>query len=78
MISAVLLILRPRQVKIFFLLQAFSAFYFVMNFLNLTSEQSPVALDKVASTIESFCARPWNEVSSAWDSGLGLQGGKSC
>jgi len=70
--------LRPNQVKIFFLLQAFSAFYFVMNFLNLTSEQSPVALDKVASTIESFCARPWHEVSSACGSGLGLLRGKSC
>ncbi|KFU91464.1 Ectonucleoside triphosphate diphosphohydrolase 1, partial [Chaetura pelagica] len=45
---------------------AFSAFYFVMNFLNLTSEQSPVALDKVTSTIESFCARPWHEVKTAY------------
>ncbi|NWR71100.1 ENTP1 diphosphohydrolase, partial [Centropus unirufus] len=45
---------------------AFSAFYFVMNFLNLTSEQSPTALDKVASTIESFCARPWHEVKTAY------------
>ncbi|PKU31369.1 ectonucleoside triphosphate diphosphohydrolase 1 isoform x3 [Limosa lapponica baueri] len=44
---------------------AFSAFYFVMNFLNLTSEQSPVALDKVTSTIESFCARPWHEIGSS-------------
>lgn len=70
--------LRPSQVKIFFLLQAFSAFYFVMNFLNLTSEQSPVALDKVASAIESFCARPWHKVSGAGGSGLGLPGGKSC
>ncbi|NXT76058.1 ENTP1 diphosphohydrolase, partial [Zapornia atra] len=45
---------------------AFSAFYFVMNFLNLTNEQSPVALDKVASAIESFCARPWHEVQTAY------------
>ncbi|NXX38706.1 ENTP1 diphosphohydrolase, partial [Tricholaema leucomelas] len=45
---------------------AFSAFYFVMNFLNLTSEQNPVALDKVVSTIESFCARPWNEVKTVY------------
>ncbi|XP_010280837.1 PREDICTED: ectonucleoside triphosphate diphosphohydrolase 1 isoform X2 [Phaethon lepturus] len=45
---------------------AFSAFYFVMNFLNLTSEQSPIALDKVASVIESFCARPWHEVKTAY------------
>ncbi|NWH22077.1 ENTP1 diphosphohydrolase, partial [Grus americana] len=45
---------------------AFSAFYFVMNFLNLTSEQSPVALDKVASAIQSFCARPWHEVKTVY------------
>ncbi|NXE72809.1 ENTP1 diphosphohydrolase, partial [Cochlearius cochlearius] len=45
---------------------AFSAFYFVMDFLNLTSEQSPVALDKVASAIESFCARPWHKVKTAY------------
>ncbi|XP_067156193.1 ectonucleoside triphosphate diphosphohydrolase 1 isoform X5 [Apteryx mantelli] len=47
-------------------LQAFSAFYFVMNFLNLTSEKSPVALDKVASAVQSFCARPWQEVKPAY------------
>ncbi|XP_010211413.1 PREDICTED: ectonucleoside triphosphate diphosphohydrolase 1 isoform X1 [Tinamus guttatus] len=41
---------------------AFSAFYFVMNFLNLTNEKSPVPLDRVASAIQSFCARPWQEV----------------
>ncbi|OXB75470.1 UNVERIFIED_CONTAM: hypothetical protein H355_016531 [Colinus virginianus] len=41
--------------------QAFSAFYFVMNFLNLTSEV-PFTLDKVASAIQRFCARPWHEV----------------
>ncbi|XP_009080561.1 PREDICTED: ectonucleoside triphosphate diphosphohydrolase 1 [Acanthisitta chloris] len=45
---------------------AFSAFYFVMNFLNLTSEKSPLALDKVTSTIKSFCARPWHEVKTAY------------
>ncbi|XP_063261620.1 ectonucleoside triphosphate diphosphohydrolase 1 isoform X1 [Prinia subflava] len=45
---------------------AFSAFYFVMNFLNLTSEPNPLALDKVISTIESFCARPWQEVKTAY------------
>lgn len=53
----------PAQVKIFSLLQAFSAFYFVMNFLNLTND-NPFALDKVASAVQSFCARPWHEVSS--------------
>lgn len=61
----------PSQVKRIFLLQAFSAFYFVMNFLNLTSESSPLALNKVTSTIESFCARPWQEVSCACCSRLG-------
>ncbi|XP_073210795.1 ectonucleoside triphosphate diphosphohydrolase 1 isoform X1 [Lepidochelys kempii] len=41
---------------------AFSAFYFVMNFLNLTTEKNPVPLDKVTSTVERFCSRPWHEV----------------
>ncbi|KAF4791383.1 ectonucleoside triphosphate diphosphohydrolase 1 [Turdus rufiventris] len=45
---------------------AFSAFYFVMNFLNLTSESNPLALNKVTSTIKSFCAQPWQEVKSAY------------
>ncbi|XP_015144106.1 ectonucleoside triphosphate diphosphohydrolase 1 isoform X4 [Gallus gallus] len=40
---------------------AFSAFYFVMNFLNLTSDD-PFTLDEVASAIKKFCARPWHEV----------------
>lgn len=69
--------LQPSQVEIFFLLQAFSAFYFVMNFLNLTSDQSPISLDKVTSAIESFCAQPWHEVSSACVNGLGLPGDKA-
>ncbi|XP_006119917.1 ectonucleoside triphosphate diphosphohydrolase 1 isoform X2 [Pelodiscus sinensis] len=41
---------------------AFSAFYFVMNFLNLTTEKSPVPLNRVTSTVQRFCSRPWNEV----------------
>ncbi|NWS15151.1 ENTP1 diphosphohydrolase, partial [Pachyramphus minor] len=45
---------------------AFSAFYFVMKFLNLTSEPSPVPLNKVTRTIESFCARPWQEVKTVY------------
>ncbi|NWS96336.1 ENTP1 diphosphohydrolase, partial [Mionectes macconnelli] len=45
---------------------AFSAFYFVMNFLNLTGESSPVPLNKVTRTIESFCARPWQEVKTMY------------
>ncbi|KAI6066349.1 Ectonucleoside triphosphate diphosphohydrolase 1 isoform X1 [Aix galericulata] len=44
---------------------AFSAFYFVMNFLNLTND-NPFALDKVASAVQSFCARPWHEVKQAY------------
>uniref|UniRef100_U3IV15 Ectonucleoside triphosphate diphosphohydrolase 1 n=1 Tax=Anas platyrhynchos platyrhynchos TaxID=8840 RepID=U3IV15_ANAPP len=46
-------------------IQAFSAFYFVMNFLNLTND-NPFALDKVASAVQSFCARPWHEVKEAY------------
>lgn len=65
-------LLWPSQIKRIFLLQAFSAFYFVMNFLNLTSESKPLALNKVTSTIESFCARPWQEVSRACCSRLRL------
>ncbi|NWV37337.1 ENTP1 diphosphohydrolase, partial [Grantiella picta] len=45
---------------------AFSAFYFVMNFLNLTSEPNPLALHTVTSTIESFCGRPWQEVKTEY------------
>ncbi|NXC34678.1 ENTP1 diphosphohydrolase, partial [Campylorhamphus procurvoides] len=45
---------------------AFSAFYFVMNFLNLTSESSPLPLNEVTRTIESFCARPWQEVKTLY------------
>uniref|UniRef100_A0A8C9L9C9 Ectonucleoside triphosphate diphosphohydrolase 1 n=1 Tax=Pavo cristatus TaxID=9049 RepID=A0A8C9L9C9_PAVCR len=40
---------------------AFSAFYFVMNFLNLTSDV-PFTLDEVASAVQKFCALPWHEV----------------
>ncbi|KAE8590716.1 hypothetical protein XENTR_v10018171 [Xenopus tropicalis] len=39
---------------------AFSAYYFVMNFLNLTNEQ--MSLDKVKETVERHCSRPWDEV----------------
>ncbi|XP_067393126.1 ectonucleoside triphosphate diphosphohydrolase 1 isoform X2 [Emydura macquarii macquarii] len=41
---------------------AFSAFYFVMNFLNLTTAKGPVPLDTVTSTVERFCSRAWHEV----------------
>ncbi|XP_007424810.2 ectonucleoside triphosphate diphosphohydrolase 1 isoform X1 [Python bivittatus] len=37
---------------------AFSAFYYVMNFLNAT--QKP--MDQVIQTVKSFCSKSWNEV----------------
>lgn len=45
-----------------FLLQAFSAYYYVMKFLNLTSEE-PYSQEKVIDTVEKFCSLPWEEVS---------------
>lgn len=45
-----------------FLLQAFSAYYYVMKFLNLTSEE-PYSQEKVIDTVKEFCSRPWEEVS---------------
>ena len=39
--------------------QAFSAFYFVMNFLNLTSDP----LERVKEKLEHYCATPWTQVS---------------
>ncbi|NWI85857.1 ENTP1 diphosphohydrolase, partial [Pitta sordida] len=45
---------------------AFSAFYFVMNFLNLTSEVRPYSLNEVTNTIKNFCARPWQEVKTTY------------
>nr|XP_033797782.1 ectonucleoside triphosphate diphosphohydrolase 1 isoform X2 [Geotrypetes seraphini] len=38
---------------------AFSAFYFVMNFLNLTSEKD---LSKVKETLKEFCSESWQQV----------------
>lgn len=40
---------------------AFSAFYYVMGFLNLTSEEGS-SQSKVTSTLEAFCSRPWAEL----------------
>ncbi|XP_078421095.1 ectonucleoside triphosphate diphosphohydrolase 1 isoform X1 [Cetorhinus maximus] len=42
---------------------AFSAFYFVMNFLNLTNG-GPHDLDKVKKAVDEFCSRPWFEVNN--------------
>lgn len=41
-------------------LQAFSAYYFVMNFLNLTNTSIP--LDAVRQKIKDYCATPWKQV----------------
>lgn len=41
------------------LLQAFSGFYYVMEFLNITSASS---LKNVISKLEAFCSIPWKEV----------------
>uniref|UniRef100_A0A3Q1GSE4 Ectonucleoside triphosphate diphosphohydrolase 1 n=1 Tax=Acanthochromis polyacanthus TaxID=80966 RepID=A0A3Q1GSE4_9TELE len=40
---------------------AFSAYYFVMNFLNLTDTSIP--LDTVKDKLARYCATPWDEVS---------------
>ncbi|XP_041671060.1 ectonucleoside triphosphate diphosphohydrolase 1 isoform X1 [Cheilinus undulatus] len=39
---------------------AFSAYYFVMNFLNLTDTSIP--LDTVREKLTSYCATPWSQV----------------
>ncbi|XP_075072070.1 ectonucleoside triphosphate diphosphohydrolase 1 isoform X2 [Mixophyes fleayi] len=41
---------------------AFSAFFFVMDFLKLTKEK--VSLDRVKETVERHCSKPWSEVKS--------------
>nr|AAI09519.1 ENTPD1 protein [Bos taurus] len=40
---------------------AFSAFYYVMEFLNLTSEES-VSVEQLTEKLEEFCAQRWEEV----------------
>lgn len=40
---------------------AFSAYYYVMKFLNLTSEE-PYSQEKVIDTVEKFCSLPWEEL----------------
>ncbi|XP_070847066.1 ectonucleoside triphosphate diphosphohydrolase 1 [Chaetodon trifascialis] len=39
---------------------AFSAYYFVMNFLNLTDTSLP--LDTVKEKLTSYCSTPWNQI----------------
>lgn len=48
--------------KLHFFLQAFSAYYYVMEFLNFTSEETP-SPEKMTDTMEKFCSQPWEEVS---------------
>ncbi|XP_069316611.1 ectonucleoside triphosphate diphosphohydrolase 1 [Eulemur rufifrons] len=43
---------------------AFSAFYFVMNFLNLTSEE--LSQENVIEMMRNFCSRPWEEVKASF------------
>ncbi|XP_038599841.1 ectonucleoside triphosphate diphosphohydrolase 1 [Tachyglossus aculeatus] len=45
--------------------RAFSAFYFVMNFLNLTAKEGS-SLKNVTKKIEDFCSRPWEEVKTSF------------
>ncbi|XP_044896425.1 ectonucleoside triphosphate diphosphohydrolase 1 isoform X2 [Felis catus] len=40
---------------------AFSAYYYVMEFLNFTSEETPTQ-EKVIDSMEKFCSQPWNEL----------------
>ncbi|KAF6108530.1 ectonucleoside triphosphate diphosphohydrolase 1 [Phyllostomus discolor] len=40
---------------------AFSAYYYVMKFLNLTSEET-LSQEKMIDTIKNFCSRPWKEL----------------
>nr|XP_035124470.1 protein CC2D2B isoform X3 [Callithrix jacchus] len=43
---------------------AFSAFYFVMNFLNFTSEK--VSQAKVTEMMKKFCSQPWEEIKTSF------------
>lgn len=50
--------------------QAFSAYFFVMNFLNLTNTSTP--LEAVKQELVRYCSTPWTQVghrsSSTWTS----------
>ncbi|XP_064419004.1 ectonucleoside triphosphate diphosphohydrolase 1 isoform X1 [Latimeria chalumnae] len=41
---------------------AFSAYYFVMNFLNVTNIQDPLTPALIQDTVEKFCKKPWETV----------------
>lgn len=40
---------------------AFSAYYYVMKFLNITSDDS-LTHEKITDKVEKFCARPWKDL----------------
>jgi hypothetical protein len=44
--------------------QAFTGFFHVMDFLNLTAAHNPgdVTLEKFTKVVEDFCAKDWDEV----------------
>ncbi|XP_069467616.1 ectonucleoside triphosphate diphosphohydrolase 1 isoform X2 [Ambystoma mexicanum] len=41
---------------------AFSAFFFVMDFLKLADVKNPKSLDEAKEAVRKFCLRPWKEV----------------
>uniref|UniRef100_H3A2T8 Ectonucleoside triphosphate diphosphohydrolase 1 n=1 Tax=Latimeria chalumnae TaxID=7897 RepID=H3A2T8_LATCH len=56
-------ILQRKGTKLSCLLsQAFSAYYFVMNFLNVTNIQDPLTPALIQDTVEKFCKKPWETV----------------
>nr|XP_012423742.1 PREDICTED: ectonucleoside triphosphate diphosphohydrolase 1 [Odobenus rosmarus divergens] len=44
---------------------AFSAYYYVMEFLNFTSEETP-SQEKMTETMEKFCSQPWEELKTSF------------
>ncbi|XP_044096144.1 ectonucleoside triphosphate diphosphohydrolase 1 isoform X3 [Neovison vison] len=46
-------------------IQAFSAYYYVMEFLNFTSEETP-SPEKMTDTMEKFCSQPWEELKTSF------------
>ncbi|XP_044096143.1 ectonucleoside triphosphate diphosphohydrolase 1 isoform X2 [Neovison vison] len=44
---------------------AFSAYYYVMEFLNFTSEETP-SPEKMTDTMEKFCSQPWEELKTSF------------
>lgn len=44
---------------------AFSAYYYVMDFLNLTSEES-FSEEKITDRMEKFCSQPWNKLKTSF------------